>query len=61
MADDTSRPFPFISNNSLNIAVKLERDPESLHIKEHEILEGDQEIQGRSQEPHDENTENEEK
>ena len=61
MADDTSRPFPFISNNSLNIAVKLERDPESLHVKEHEILEGDQEIQGRSQEPHDENTENEEK
>ncbi|MCG4806121.1 hypothetical protein, partial [Bacteroides uniformis] len=32
MADDTSRPFPFISNNSLNIAVKLERDPESLHV-----------------------------
>ena len=61
MADDTSRPFPFISNNSLNIAIKLERDPESLHVKEHEILEGDQEIQGRSQEPHDENTENEEK
>ncbi|VTZ89147.1 Polyphosphate kinase [Limosilactobacillus mucosae] len=61
MADDTSRPFPFISNNSLNIAIKLERDPESLHVKEHEILEGDQEIQDRSQEPHDENTENEEK
>lgn len=60
MADDTSRPFPFISNNSLNIAVKLERSPESLS-QEHEILEGDQEVHGRSQKPHDESTESEEK
>lgn len=27
MADDTSRPFPFIANNSLNIAIQLRRDP----------------------------------
>lgn len=33
MADDSSRPFPFISNNSLNIAVQLRRDPPSVRCR----------------------------
>ena len=54
LADDVSRPFPFINNGSLNVAVKLVRDP---HDKEQErqqqILEGDQEVKGKIIEPHD--------
>ncbi|WP_288529951.1 RNA degradosome polyphosphate kinase [uncultured Secundilactobacillus sp.] len=32
MADDSSRPFPFISNDSLNIAVQLVKHKESTHL-----------------------------
>lgn len=59
MADDASRPFPFISNSSLNIAIKLERDPEQREQaeKKHEILEGDQEVSAHQNEPHDDSKE----
>lgn len=58
MADDTSRPFPFIANNSLNIAIQLRRNPESKKKEEkREILEGDQEIKSRQLEPHDDSKE----
>lgn len=62
MADDSSRPFPFISNNSLNIAIKLERD-RTEHDEEtkQKILEGDQEVERRPQEPHDDRNEGHEK
>ncbi len=59
MADDTSRPFPFIANNSLNIAVQLQRDPNQKE-EDHqhkEILEGDQEVDTREMEPHDDRKE----
>lgn len=36
MADDSSRPFPFISNSSLNIAISLRRDPASQQHHGHE-------------------------
>ncbi|MDE6948731.1 MAG: RNA degradosome polyphosphate kinase, partial [Limosilactobacillus sp.] len=58
MADDASRPFPFISNNSLNIAVQLRRQihPISKPVAE-EILEGDQEVHRPQIEPHDDRQE----
>lgn len=58
MADDASRPFPFISNNSLNIAVQLRRQihPTSKPVAE-EILEGDQEVHRPQIEPHDDRQE----
>ena len=54
MADDASRPFPFISNNSLNIAVQLRRQihPTTSQVAE-EILEGDQEVHRPQMEHHD--------
>ena len=54
MADDASRPFPFISNNSLNIAVQLRRQihPTTSQVAE-EILEGDQEVHRPQMEPRD--------
>lgn len=59
MADDSSRPFPFISNNSLNIAVQLRRDPaqRAMSMKTKEILEGDQEVERHQNEPHDDSKE----
>ena len=58
MADDTSRPFPFIANNSLNIAIQLRRDPKQKKaVQEQEILEGDQEVKSRQLEPHDDSRE----
>ena len=58
MADDASRPFPFISNNSLNIAVQLRRQIRSTSepVAE-EILEGDQEVHRPQMEPHDDRQE----
>ena len=58
MADDASRPFPFISNNSLNIAVQLRRQMGSTSepVAE-EILEGDQEVHRPQIEPHDDRQE----
>ena len=58
MADDASRPFPFISNNSLNIAVQLRRQihPTTSQVAE-EILEGDQEVHRPQMEPHDDRQE----
>ena len=58
MADDASRPFPFISNNSLNIAVQLRRQihPTTSQVAE-EILEGDQEVHRPQLEPHDDRQE----
>lgn len=55
LADDMSRPFPFINNGSLNVAVKLVRDPEdkAAEQRQQQILEGDQEIEGKIVEPHD--------
>ena len=48
MADDTSRPFPFIANNSLNIAIQLRRDPKQKKaVQEQEILEGEDEVKRR--------------
>lgn len=32
MADDSSRPFPFISNESLNIAVRLQKNKDKEHV-----------------------------
>lgn len=62
MADDSSRPFPFISNNSLNIAIKLKRAPKDSQVQAPQtVLEGDQEVTGRPQEPHDDRNEAEEK
>ncbi|WP_283583329.1 RNA degradosome polyphosphate kinase [Limosilactobacillus difficilis] len=62
MADDSSRPFPFISNNSLNIAIKLERDrSEDDEETQQKILEGDQEVERRPQEPHDDRNEGHDK
>ncbi len=61
MADDSSRPFPFISNNSLNIAIKLKRQKRSQSQMPQTVLEGDQEVTGRPQEPHDDRNEAEEK
>ncbi|MDO4604125.1 MAG: RNA degradosome polyphosphate kinase [Limosilactobacillus ingluviei] len=43
MADDSSRPFPFIANNSLNVAVKLIRDL-AQRLEPRKVLEGDQEV-----------------
>ena len=43
MADDSSRPFPFIANNSLNVAVKLIRDL-TQQLEPRKVLEGDQEV-----------------
>ena len=40
MADDSSRPFPFISNISMNLANSLRRDPASQQHHGHEPLEG---------------------
>ena len=31
MADDQSRPFPFISNDSLNIAIRLRSEEDGKH------------------------------
>ena len=56
MADDSSRPFPFISNSSLNIAIQLRRDPTSKQVK-HQTLEGDQEVNRHQVEPHDDSKE----
>lgn len=53
LADDVSRPFPFINNGSLNVAVKLTRDANSKQTTSQEILEGDQEVKGTIQEPHE--------
>lgn len=54
MADDASRPFPFINNGSLNVAVKLHRNiKKSNGDHASEVLEGDQEVQGQTPEPHD--------
>ena len=57
MADDSSRPFPFISNNSLNIAISLRRDPTAQQPGKHETLEGDQEVNKKQNEPHDDRQE----
>lgn len=57
MADDSSRPFPFISNSSLNIAIRLRRDPATRQSGEHETLEGDQEVSKKQNEPHDDRQE----
>lgn len=59
MADDTSRPFPFIANNSLNIAVQLQRDPmqKKAAAKRQKILEGDQEVERHEMKPHDDSKE----
>lgn len=51
MADDSSRPFPFISNNSLNVAVKLIRTAPATTAKE--VLEGDQEVVTTISQPHE--------
>lgn len=54
MADDASRPFPFINNGSLNIAVKLHRRKKQVQQDDaKEVLEGDQEVQGSTPEPHE--------
>ena len=53
MADDASRPFPFISNNSLNIAVRLRQDKQTEHKRSVQIMEGDQEVYHHQNEPHD--------
>lgn len=57
MADDSSRPFPFISNSSLNIAISLRRDPASQQHHGHETLEGDQKVDRPQAEPHDDRKE----
>ena len=57
MADDSSRPFPFISNSSLNIAISLRRDPTAQQPGKHETLEGDQEVNKKQNEPHDDREE----
>ena len=57
MADDASRPFPFISNNSLNIAIQLRRRIRPTTQRQEEILEGDQEVHRRQTEPHDDRQE----
>ena len=57
MADDSSRPFPFISNSSLNIAISLRRDPTAQQPGKHETLEGDQEVNKKQNEPHDDRQE----
>lgn len=57
MADDSSRPFPFISNSSLNIAISLRRDPTARQPGKHETLEGDQEVNKKQNEPHDDRQE----
>lgn len=57
MADDSSRPFPFISNSSLNIAIRLRRDPAARQPGKHETLEGDQEVNKKQTEPHDDRQE----
>lgn len=54
MADDVSRPFPFINNGSLNIAVKLHRRKKTMVPGDtKEVLEGDQEVTGSVPEPHE--------
>lgn len=54
MADDASRPFPFINNGSLNIAVKLHRKHKQVaQAAKKAVLEGDQEIQSTIVEPHE--------
>ena len=53
MADDASRPFPFINNGSLNVAVKLHRNVKKSNSNDGEVLEGDQEVHGQTPEPHD--------
>lgn len=54
MADDSSRPFPFINNGSLNIAVKLHRNKkQAIKHANNEVLEGDQEVKGGNPEPHE--------
>ncbi|MDO4902650.1 MAG: RNA degradosome polyphosphate kinase [Limosilactobacillus sp.] len=50
MADDSSRPFPFIANSSLNIAISLRRDPNAKSAVKHEVLEGDQEVKRQESE-----------
>lgn len=57
MADDASRPFPFISNNSLNIAVRLRQDKQTEHKRSVQIMEGDQEVYHHQNEPHDDSQE----
>ena len=57
MADDSSRPFPFISNSSLNIAISLRRDPTAQQPGKHETMEGDQEVNKKQNEPHDDRQE----
>lgn len=57
MADDSSRPFPFISNSSLNIAISLRRDPTARQPGKRETLEGDQEVNKKQNEPHDDRQE----
>lgn len=52
MADDASRPFPFINNGSLNIAVKLHRKKQGKQAN-NPVLEGDQEVAGQTPEPHE--------
>ncbi|HJA46831.1 MAG TPA: RNA degradosome polyphosphate kinase [Candidatus Limosilactobacillus excrementigallinarum] len=52
MADDASRPFPFINNGSLNIAVKLHRKKHGKPAND-PVLEGDQEVAGQTPEPHE--------
>ena len=53
MADDSSRPFPFIANNSLNVAVKLIRDLSQIEDRPRKVLEGDQEVTENNQEMHE--------
>lgn len=53
MADDASRPFPFINNGSLNIAVKLHRNKKVNQSTTSPVLEGDQEVAGQTPEPHE--------
>ncbi|WP_295731499.1 RNA degradosome polyphosphate kinase [uncultured Limosilactobacillus sp.] len=53
MADDMSRPFPFINNGSLNIAVKLHRKKKNAQSTNNPVLEGDQEVTGKTPEPHE--------
>lgn len=56
MAHDVSRPFPFINNGSLNVAVKLRRSKKQAKREAtapKEVLEGDQEVKGTIPEPHE--------
>ena len=57
MADDSSRPFPFNPNSSPNIRISLRRDPTAQQPGKHETLEGDQEVNKKQNEPHDDRQE----